>query len=267
MTTTHDHPKAPFRGLGVISNSNMTPTPPRRPKAPFRGLGVIMTPAHPRHPKAPFKGLGVVLLLYVLPAFAQTQPAADAVHAFIQRIERQALRGTFTLDLDLTAAGQPVPQEQAGTFTLQGNRAAIDLEGISVRFDGTTLWTYTEAAGEVSVTEPYADDLATISPLVLLQKYYILSDIAYVAPPQPGTLAIEMRPKGSGQSDFRLIVLHLDEAARLPRYMRAEMADGTTLVLRTAGTAWAADVPDSTFTFDPAAHPGVYVNDLRPPTP
>ena len=49
--------------------------------------------------------------------------------------------------------------------------------------------------------------------------------------------------------------------------MRAEMADGTTLVLRTAGTAWADDVPDSTFTFDPAAHPGVYVNDLRPPTP
>ena len=263
MTTTHDHPKAPFRGLGVI----MTPTPPRRPKAPFRGLGVIMTPAHPRHPKAPFKGLGVVLLLYVLPAFAQPQPAADAVHAFIQRIERQALRGTFTLDLDLTAAGQPLPQEQAGTFTLQGNRAAIDLEGMSVRFDGTTLWTYTEAANEVSVSEPYEDELDMISPLVLLQKYYILSNITYAAEQQPGTLAIEMRPKGSGQTDFNLIVLHLDATSRTPRYMRVEAADGTTIVLRLADTAWAADVPEGTFTFDPAAHPGVYVNDLRPPTP
>ncbi len=202
-----------------------------------------MTPTPSRRPKAPFKGLGVVLLLYVLPAFAQTQPAADAVHAFIQRIERQALRGTFTLDLDLTAAGQPVPQEQAGTFTLQGNRAAIDLEGISVRFDGTTLWTYTRSRGRSVRDRTLRRRAGHDKPLVLLQKYYILSDIAYVAPPQPGTLAIEMRPKGSGQSDFRLIVLHLDEAGRLPRYMRAEMADGTTLVLRTSGTAWAATCP------------------------
>ncbi len=204
-----------------------------------------------------------MLLLFPALAFVQPQPAGDVVHAFIQRIEQQAVRGTFTLDIDMTAAGQPMPQAQAGTFTLQGNRAAIDLEGMSVRFDGTTLWTYTEAANEVSVSEPYEDELDVISPLVLLQKYYILSNITYAAEQQPGTLAIEMRPKGSGHTDFNLIVLHLDATSRTPRYMRVEAADGTTIVLRLVDTAWVADVPESTFTFDPAAHPGVYMNDLR----
>ena len=222
-----------------------------------------MTNTHARYAKAPFRGLGVMLLLFPALAFAQPQPAGDVVHAFIQRIEQQAMRGTFTLDIDMTAAGQPMPQAQVGTFTLQGNHAAIDLEGMSVRFDGTTLWTYTEAANEVSVSEPYEDELDMISPLVLLQKYYILSNITYVAEQQPGTLAIEMRPKGSGQTDFNFIVLHLDATSHTPRYMRVEAADGTTIVLRLADTAWVADVPESTFTFDPAAHPGVYVNDLR----
>ena len=222
-----------------------------------------MANTHARYAKAPFRGLGVMLLLFPALAFAQPQPAGDVVHAFIQRIEQQAMRGTFTLDIDMTAAGQPMPQAQVGTFTLQGNHAAIDLEGMSVRFDGTTLWTYTEAANEVSVSEPYEDELDMISPLVLLQKYYILSNITYVAEQQPGTLAIEMRPKGSGQTDFNFIVLHLDATSHTPRYMRVEAADGTTIVLRLADTAWVADVPESTFTFDPAAHPGVYVNDLR----
>ena len=222
-----------------------------------------MTNTHARYAKAPFRGLGVMLLLFPALAFAQLQPAGDVVHAFIQRIEQQAVQGTFTLDIDMTATGQPMPQAQAGTFTLQGNCAAIDLEGMSVRFDGTTLWTYTEAANEVSVSEPYEDELDMISPLVLLQKYYILSNITYAAEQQPGTLAIEMRPKGSGQTDFNLIVLHLDATSHTPRYMRVEAADGTTIVLRLADTAWVADVPESTFTFDSAAHPGVYVNDLR----
>ena len=222
-----------------------------------------MTNTHARYAKAPFRGVGVMLLLFPAFVFAQPQPAGDVVHAFIQRIEQQAVQGTFTLDIDMTAAGQPMPQAQAGTFTLQGNHAAIDLEGMSVRFDGTTLWTYTEAANEVSVSEPYEDELDMISPLVLLQKYYILSNITYAAEQQPGTLAIEMRPKGSGQTDFNLIVLHLDATSRTPRYMRVEAADGTTIVLCLADTAWAADVPEGTFIFDPAAHPGVYVNDLR----
>ena len=222
-----------------------------------------MTNTHARCAKAPFRGLRVMLLLFPAFAFAQPQPAGDVVHAFIQRIEQQAMRGTFTLDIDMTAAGQPMPQAQAGIFTLQGNHAAIDLEGMSVRFDGTTLWTYTEAANEVSVSEPYEDELDMISPLVLLQKYYILSNITYAAEQQPGTLAIEMRPQGSGQTDINLIVLHLDATSRTPRYMRVEAADGTTIVLRLADTSWAADVPESTFTFDPAAHPGVYMNDLR----
>ncbi len=206
----------------------------------------------------------LVIALQVLPlaAVAQQPTAERAVQRLVNLLEQRVFQGSFTLHVDMSSSGSPLPQEQDGTFTLQGDRLAIDMDGFVIRYDGKTLWSYLEQNNEVSVSEPLESEMAATSPLTALKVYSTQSHISYADWQEEGTLAIHMQPKGEGK-DFRLIVLHMHPDNYTPTYMRIEMSDGTGLVLHIAEASWKTSVPASTFAFDTSHYPDIYVNDLR----
>lgn len=58
-----------------------------------------------------------------------------------------------------------------GSALMAGAAFAFTTPQLDVWFDGRTQWVFLHSTGEVSITEPTADELATTNPFVVLSAY------------------------------------------------------------------------------------------------
>lgn len=189
------------------------------------------------------------------------QQARQIVADFIQSLEQQAIKTDFNLTID-SHEGMP-PQTQSGTFFMKGNKFALDMEGISIFFDGKTQWTYSPVNNEVSISEPDASEVHEINPILILREYQNKSGITFTQEERVEEgRTIELTPTVAG-SGFNRIIVQLNRKADKPAFIKVESDDGMSIQVSFSNFEKGVNISDDRFVFDKNNYEDVFENDLR----
>ena len=108
----------------------------------------------------------LVLVALLMPAALRAAgPSASSILAQMRKsmLAKPAVEAQFTIN----GADGAVQ----GSALMAGAAFAFTTPQLDVWFDGRTQWVFLHSTGEVSITEPTADELATTNPFVVLSAY------------------------------------------------------------------------------------------------
>lgn len=197
-------------------------------------------------------------------AFAHAQNARTildkANEAFINA---GGIKATFLLNSE--DKGQKITYTQDGTIYIKGNKFKIDVPDGITWFDGKTQWSYIKGSDEVNVSNPSGDELAGISPSVLLNIYKKGFKLNYKGEATENgkkVYIVELIPE-SNKADFLKLIIKLNKADYLFTSIILYQKDGVVNTLRMKQIQTKVNLPDNTFIFNKASYPNVEVIDLR----
>ncbi len=191
----------------------------------------------------------------------QSNTILDKAYATFEASE--GIRLTFTLSmLDLTNIPIDV---QSGEAYAKGNKFKLDTKTMAIWFNGETQWVLMKEVNEVNISQPTAQEVASISPLALFGIYkegYTLSPPVTTTVNGKQAYRIDMVPT-SNKGDFQSVSVTIDPANHSLTRVLLTGHDG--MKTRIDITKYTANqrYPDSHFTFNASAYPGVEIVDLR----
>ena len=180
--------------------------------------------------------------------------AERKVNAAVAELKRSAYDGRYTL-LIYNAENELI-DKQTGDITLKGNRFRLTLAGNETKFDGKTQWVYMSEYNEVSITEPTADELRELNPLVMIEHYVATDRIAMGEDGE-----INFYPQMPKESEYFKVELHMNKL-NLPTRLIVHQSNGNKITIYFEQLK-KASIDNSYFVFDIAKYPNVEVNDLR----
>ena len=208
----------------------------------------------------------IMLLAALLPLAlgAQTQKATEVLDRAASAIKQSSgLQASFTLKDGISDARQT--QTYEGTLTCRQQKFVVDLPQARTWFDGTTQWSYLKANGEVSVTTPTAEEIASINPLALLDLYkhgYRLSYKGSRTVDDQKVDEVEM-VADNDKTAWRKIFVRLNAQTSMPVSVVIRDKNGRTAEVSFTKIKQGLNLTDSDFVFNKADYPGVEVIDLR----
>ncbi|MCM1484470.1 MAG: outer-membrane lipoprotein carrier protein LolA [Muribaculaceae bacterium] len=148
----------------------------------------------------------------------------------------------------------------SGTILLSGNKFRMTSPQIMTWFDGKTQWTYAVAQQEVNITEPTAQELQQVNPLLIINAFR-----------KNYTARIEKAPAGSkrvrltakAKSDIHTAIITVNATTLYPSEITLVMANGHTLTIKITGFKTGAAPAASAFRFDKKTYPKAEIIDLR----
>lgn len=201
-----------------------------------------------------FKAIYALFLFLAVYTSAQGAETAQSVlKHVVERMSTRPVQATF----DLQASGM----SQKGMITMHGNRFAVITADLSTWYDGKTQWTLAQAVKEVNVTEPSHEELAEINPLFILSS---LSSDFNAEMAGSGTGAYEIllvaRDNKTGIASARVSV---NTSTWFPSAITLHTSTGEQYDIKIKSIKNLNSVTPETFRYNPAAHPGVEVIDMR----
>lgn len=154
---------------------------------------------------------------------------------------------------------------QDGKAYLKGNKFKIDVPDGITWFDGSTQWVYTKGSDEVNVSNPTGEELAGVSPAVLLNLYkkgFQLVSKGEKSDRGKAVYAVELIPENK-KSEFRKIEVNIDKATGLFTSIKLFGKDGFENELVVNRIQTKTNLPESTFTFNKNEYPKIEIIDLR----
>ena len=200
-----------------------------------------------------------------MPAKAQTDAKAQAV---LQNVSKKmsslkSLKANFALHL--SGNNGKMTDNKKGTFSMKGGKYHVMLSGQEIICDNKTVWTYTKDANEVQVSN-YDPNAQTMSPAKLFTNFYDKEyKYKYIGEQKvqgKNCDVIEMTPIAAGKQ-FSKVDVDIDKATSTIVSGVVYEKSGNKYQYDISGFTPNAPIADSYFTFDPKAHPGVEVVDLR----
>jgi Outer membrane lipoprotein-sorting protein len=170
---------------------------------------------------------------------------------------------TFTINTQDTKSKTTYSQD--GTAYLKGNRFKIDVPDGITWFDGKTQWVYAQGGDEVNVSNPTGEELAAVSPYVLLNIYKTGFKLNYKGEQKENgknVYVIELIPESS-KSEFSKIVVSIDKTSHLFSSIKMVNKNGFNNHLTIKNLKTGQSIPDNTFVFNKKEYPNVEVIDLR----
>lgn len=150
----------------------------------------------------------------------------------------------------------------SGTITMSGSKYRIISNDMKCWYDGTTMWTYSTATGEVNITTPTAADLQGVNPYAAAQDFKSNYHMWKAAGQIPGCYAIMLKPKKKSQ--MSQVYIYIDLQSKLVRNVHVKMSDSTAYTITLTNYKTHITAPASTFQFDKSLVPaGTEVVDLR----
>jgi len=154
----------------------------------------------------------------------------------------------------------------AGNLIMKQKKYKLTSDGSIVFFDGLTMWTYLSAANEVTVTEPGNNSIDFMSsPSTFFASYKKEFKYKYVRENTINGVAcheIDLFPKNLNQPYSRIKVF-INKTTDLPETISSIGKDGVDYTINLKNIILNRDIPDATFTFDPAKYKKVEVVDMR----
>lgn len=154
---------------------------------------------------------------------------------------------------------------QDGKAYLKGNKFKIDVPDGITWFDGKTQWVYTKGSDEVNVSNPTGEELAGVSPSVLLSLYKTGFKLNYKGEKKEKSkivYVVEMIPVGN-KSEFSKMIVTIDKVSNIFTSVKTVGKNGVDNHLIINKIQTGVDLADNVFIFNKKEYPEVDVIDLR----
>jgi len=192
-------------------------------------------------------------LLSVLSSIASESASIILETIRKQMLARPAVEAKFTIN-----GGDGAVQ---GSITISGASFTMSTPQLKVWYDGKTQWTYLDASGEVSITEPTAEELTVSNPFAILSSYSThykarrLND-------NSGRKSVELTPieKNTGIEN---IVVIADNSGKWPEAINIRFDDNRLISLVIDKIEGIAKPSENIFRYDPKLQPASEIIDLR----
>lgn len=208
----------------------------------------------------------VTLLFLVVQAGAQQDPKAKTILDALSNKTKSftTIRAQFAIALENMK--ENVKEEFSGSILMKGEKYRLSAMGSETYFDGKTIWTYLEEVGEVYISDPVEDENSILSnPSKLFTIYQDDFKYRYIADVnlEGKQLAeIDLYPEDLKQQ-FSRIKLFIDKSKLQIESAMVFGKDGNTYIFTVKTFQTNVVVKDSDFTFNPDAHKGVEIIDMR----
>lgn len=170
---------------------------------------------------------------------------------------------SFTINTEDTK--NKVTYTQDGKAYLKGNKFKIDVPDGITWFDGKTQWVYVKGSDEVNVSNPTGEELASVSPAILLNLYKTGFKLNYKGEKKENgktVYSVELIPE-SKKSEFSKIYVNIDKATNLFTSIKMFDKNGFNNELIVNKIQSKTNLPENTFTFNKSEYPKVEIIDLR----
>lgn len=154
---------------------------------------------------------------------------------------------------------------QDGKAYLKGNKFKIDVPDGITWFDGKTQWVYAKDGDEVNVSNPTGEELAGVSPSVILSLYKTGFKLNYKGEKKEKSktvYVVEMIPLGK-KTEFSKMVVSIDKVTNIFTSVSTFGKDGIDNHLIINKIQTGVSLADNVFVFNKKEYPGVEVIDLR----
>lgn len=154
---------------------------------------------------------------------------------------------------------------QDGKAYLKGNKFKIDVPDGITWFDGKTQWVYAKGGDEVNVSNPTGEELAGVSPSVLLSLYKTGFKLNYKGEKKENgktVYVVEMIPVGK-KTEFTKMNIYIDKATNIFTSVSTFGKDGVNNHLIITKLQTGVNLPDNTFVFNKKEYPKIEIVDLR----
>ncbi len=148
-----------------------------------------------------------------------------------------------------------------GAITLSGNRFLMENNEIKVWYDGKTQWSYMPSTQEVNITEPTAEELQQINPIMIIKSF----KENYSLHPSKSTSTestIILKAK-KANAEIPMVTVTLNKSTSLPSSITLKMASGQSGSIKINSITIGKKLSDPSFRFQASKYPGVEVIDLR----
>lgn len=202
------------------------------------------------------KRLFIIALSVMLAAtLYAASPTASSILSGIRKsmLAKPAMEAKFTIN-----GGQGPVQ---GSITMSGAQFTMTTPQLKVWYDGRTQWTYLASTGEVSITEPTAEELAASNPFVILSSVDRSYDARRLSDVN-GCHRVQLTPKDKN-SDMQKIVIVTDNTGKQPRAVTVTFSDGRQITLVIDHITGIAKPSERVFRYDEKLQPASEIIDLR----
>jgi outer membrane lipoprotein-sorting protein len=151
---------------------------------------------------------------------------------------------------------------QTGKIQTKGAKYKLEITGHDIYCDGKTVWDFIKDANEVQIKDMEASSDDAITPTNIFTIYE--KGYKYKFEGEDATTqTISLFPINPDKKKFHTIKLTIDKAKKQIMSVKVSMKDGSTQTFTIKSFLGNATLADSDFVFNPKAHPGVSVEDLR----
>lgn len=207
-----------------------------------------------------------LFLFFTATTFAQTDAKAKAILAQVSQKYRtyNIVKADFTLTIDNPVA--KIKQSQAGTIYVKSktNKYKVTLKDQELISDGKTNWTYQKEDKEVQVSD-VDNTKNSINPAQIFTIYEKGFKYLYVGDGKingRATYTIDLSPVDTKPSFFK-VRLSVDKVNKTISNAIIFDKSGARYTYLIKTFTPNVKVSESIFSFNPKAHPGVEVVDLR----
>lgn len=176
----------------------------------------------------------------------------------------KTIKATFTVTVDNKQAKTKADHD--GTLSLKGDMYVLDILNAVTYFDGNTVCTWLREENEANISGIEDAGEAAIGPMQILgsfDKGYKMRYIDNAAVDGVPCAEVDLYPIDVKHNSISRVRLTIDRNSCTIKRIMQQGKDGTSYYVTIKSFDTNVDIPDSYFTFDASAHPGVEVVDLR----
>ncbi|MGQ0828781.1 MAG: LolA family protein [Bacteroidota bacterium] len=151
---------------------------------------------------------------------------------------------------------------QNGKIQTKGDKYKLEIPGHVIYCDGKTVWDHIKDANEVQIKDMEVGNDDAINPSTIFTLYE--KGYKYKFDTEDATTqTISLFPLNPDKKKFHTVKLFIDKVKKQIASVKMMMKDGTTHSYVIKSFAGNSPIPDTDFTFNTKAYPGISVEDLR----
>ncbi len=202
-----------------------------------------------------------LLIISITSGLSQHNPDAERIiETYIQEVQQKTIQTDFILKI--SEKNNVNSQSFLGEAILRADKFFLEMDELTIWFDGKTQWTYMQSINEVTITEPDAEELAQTNPIMIIAIFKSVSNIDFSKTKNTANHVIKLTPKIK-KADFSKIEVCLNKTNHQPKSIKIDYKNGLSNELIFTNYKQSKDISDSVFKFDASKAKGAYVNDLR----
>lgn len=202
--------------------------------------------------------LFIFLLVLGISTFAQDRKAITLLNEVAEKTQSYA-NIKIRFEYKMLNKAQGINETLDGWLLSKGDKYKLDLAGQQIINDGKTIWTFMESVNEVQINEPM-DDEEGFNPRNFL-KSWADKFKAKILSESGNEVLLELLPKKS--SAFNKVHVTVDKNKKQLTTITMFDGSGNEFVYAIKAFITNETIPDSSFSFNLADHPGIEVIDLR----